>query len=246
MFLASNDLAYQIDPPGMASGAYWLETVPNKRLPQLITETSIPAFFGDDLNGFIDHVHQMLTIDPQHRPTAATATQHAWLQAQLAPPSQAMASIPEDAGYGFAVNTKMSEVQQSSRTPIMSPVSGSSSVNHSFNSASTNDGSEASPVKGSFTSSIKHPTASEGTPVPVGDATSPIGKSERTGTACTTPINSWTERGNMQRSGAPSWVFGAPPSQLEDGAKMHASTKFVRSSQGAVLTPGFFLGTKPR
>jgi serine/threonine protein kinase len=96
-YLTSNEQAYQIDPPGLAPGAYWLQSLPDKQLPQLITEASIPALFGDDLNGFIDHVQQMLTIDPEFRPTASMATQHAWLQAQLAARLRPTGDVPTPA-----------------------------------------------------------------------------------------------------------------------------------------------------
>jgi len=106
MFLTSTGRAYEIDPPGLAEGAYFLEPLPNKQLCTLILEAAMPSLFGDELEGFISHLLSMLSIDPQARPTAAEAAKHPWLKHSAA--SSALVEMSLD-GVEMLVNDAAEE-----------------------------------------------------------------------------------------------------------------------------------------
>jgi len=77
--LTENGSLFEIDPPDMPSGAYILQPLPQRQLATLIRQEVTPTLFGGDLDGFIDHMQEMLAIDPNLRPTAATVSHHQWL-----------------------------------------------------------------------------------------------------------------------------------------------------------------------
>jgi len=133
MFLAEDGLAYNIDPPGMPAGAYVLQPMPNQKLPRLIMDAANPKLFGGDLDSFIDHVSKMLTLDPQHRPTAAMASQHPWLAGQMSSVGQtpAAGSSAESPRFGAEETVNMGSTTKLPSTPTASVVSTPSSITSS-------------------------------------------------------------------------------------------------------------------
>lgn len=85
MFLTATGHAYEIDPQGLPEGVYYLSPLPQRQLAKLLKNAVLPVLFGGELDGFLDHVYELLTIDPQNRPTAVAASQHYWLASQTQP-----------------------------------------------------------------------------------------------------------------------------------------------------------------
>jgi serine/threonine protein kinase len=99
---------YQIDPPNFAKGAYFLQPHPTKSLRSVILEivqgpaSSVqPSPFGDmqSLDGCIDLICSLLTLDPSLRRTAPAAMSHPWLRSNTAwRPSTPGMAWPSTAG----------------------------------------------------------------------------------------------------------------------------------------------------
>ena len=87
MLLASpvNRVSYEIDPPGVPSGAYLLHRAQNASLHSLLVEAiaHAPAEHAAeyaDHEGLCAFLGMLLTVDPRQRPSAAEARQHPWLR----------------------------------------------------------------------------------------------------------------------------------------------------------------------
>jgi len=87
MFFTDTGFVFEVNPPEKEEGASILQPLPLRQLENMLNQAIEPALFGADVNGFVEHVHMMLTIDPQLRPTAASAAQHQWLLDQRQPSS---------------------------------------------------------------------------------------------------------------------------------------------------------------
>jgi len=124
MFFADNGLPYQIDPPGMRKGAYILQPLPNKKLPHLLADIMKPDLFGGEIDGFVDHVCKLLTIDPHHRPTATAASQHPWLVGEMASLDVVTESPPAPRSSAYGKDMMGCSVPSITRTA--SPASSSS------------------------------------------------------------------------------------------------------------------------
>ena len=148
MFFRGDGKAYQMDPSGVATGAYMLQPLPRKQLPLLLAESASPDLFGGGLEGFCDLAAKLLTIDPSKRPTAAEVIQDPWL-VENAPPlpisgctadsgtNSADSSFSTTAGSSHSSSTSVSApASTAARRP---PASGSSPI---VSSGSGGNGSE--------------------------------------------------------------------------------------------------------
>jgi len=79
IFFSATGHVYEMDPSTLAAGVYLLRNAPDSSLSSMIDARANPTIFGEPLTMFKLFLNSLLTIDPNIRPTAADAIQHAWL-----------------------------------------------------------------------------------------------------------------------------------------------------------------------
>jgi len=79
MFFSPAGCVYEVDPPSQSAGVYLLRSASDSSLSSMLDARADSAIFGEPLDMFKLFLESLLTIDPNVRPTAADAIQHAWL-----------------------------------------------------------------------------------------------------------------------------------------------------------------------
>jgi len=94
MFFTASSCVYEVDPPRMPPGTYLLRSTPDASLSSLLRARVNAAIFGEALPGVTSFLESLLTIDPNERPSATGAVQHAWLAASELPPAPELPAAP--------------------------------------------------------------------------------------------------------------------------------------------------------